>query len=116
MTTNFQAKFLVLLVARSLAATNLWARLPHPIQANGVVLAGDQETKCLVFKVAKDKKPFVLDWNKDTEFIRNDQPITPASLTNNIRVTIYYKDVSFRHPLLKKVIWNDAPAGKRDSR
>lgn len=85
--------------------TDAWARLPRPIQASGVVLAVDHDTKTLVFKAGKDKKPVVLDWDKDTEFIKNGQPATPTSLANEWRVVIFYKNVSFRNPLLKKVIW-----------
>lgn len=111
--TSFRSKlFLALLAAFSLAATNLWARLPHPIQASGVVLVSDQDTKCLVFKAARVKKPVVLDWNKDTEFVRNGQLAAPKALPNNTRVTIYYRDVSFRNPLLKKVIWDDPPGAE----
>lgn len=90
---------------------NSWARLPKPIEASGVILAVDADTQTLVFKAAKDKKPFVLDWNKDTQFIRNGQAATAAELTNGAAVVIHYKDVSFRNPLLKRVIWNERVSG-----
>jgi hypothetical protein len=72
-----------------------WARLPKPIQLKGIILAIDPETSALVFKTAKDKKPFVLDWDKLPEFLKDGQPVTPAALTNGATVVIHYKDLSF---------------------
>ena len=100
---RFLGAFLV--VAFSLSAANSWARLPKPIQVRGIVLFVDHDTKSLVFKSAKDKKPFVLDWDKETEFIKGGTATAPTTLTKNSPVVIHYKDLSFRNPLLKKVIW-----------
>ncbi len=95
---------IVLVSAIMLAALPASATLPKPIQVKGVVLAIDHDTQALVFKQAKDKKPFVLDWNKDTQFIVDDKEIAATELKERMVVTIYYKHVSFKNPLLKKVI------------
>ncbi len=89
-----------------LASTPAWAHLPHPIETSGAALAVDHDTQTLVFKEGKGKKPVVLDWNKDTQFIKDGQPVAPAALTNGVSVVIFYKNVSFRNPLLKKVQWS----------
>lgn len=88
-----------------LSSAETWARLPKPIQVSGVVLAVDLDTSSLVFKAAKDKKPVVLDWNGDTQFIRNGQPTNATALPNGTPVVIYFKEVSFHNSLLKKVVW-----------
>lgn len=80
--------------------------MPHPLQATGTALAVDHETQTLVFKTAPNKKPFVLDWNKDTQFIRNGVLTNATALKDGVRAVIAYKDVSFRNPLLKKVTWD----------
>ena len=95
----------LLLAACCLGAMETWARLPKPIRASGVVLFVDLDTSSLVFKPAKNKKPFVLDWNKDTEFMKVGQPAAATALTNGTPVVIHYQDVSFHNPLLKKVVW-----------
>ena len=102
----------LLLAILCLSATDSWARLPPPIVVRGVVLAVDLDTSSLVFKSAKDKRPFVLLWDKDTQFIKDGQPATPAALTNGASVVIHYKDLSFRNPLLRKVISSGSTAGK----
>ncbi len=99
----------LLLAAFCLSPTQSWARLPKPIQARGVILAVDHDTATVVFKAAKERKPFLLDWDKATEFINGGQLVTPAALTNGATVVIHYKDLSFRNPLLKKVIWDEGP-------
>ena len=75
------------------------------------MLALDHETQTLVFKAAKEKKPFVLDWNKETEFIKDGRPATPMAITNGAALVIHFKEVSFRNPLLKKVSWNERVSG-----
>lgn len=109
MKTRFTWKVLnlALIGAIWLCPVGAWAHLPHPIQASGVLLAIDHETCAVVFKAAKEKKPVVLDWNKETEFIKNGQPVLPTALTNGTSLRILYKNVSFRNPLLKKVIWQE---------
>lgn len=96
-----------LLGATCLATPNAWARLPRPIQANGIVLAVDPETQVLVFKTAPEKKPFVLDWNKDTKFMKNGRPASPTEFARGSSVVLIYRRVSFRNPLLKQVIWEE---------
>ena len=86
-----------------LSPMEVWARLPKPVEATGVVLAVDVDTQTLVFKVAKTKKPFVLDWDKDTQFVRDGQTVNPSALKIGSGVVIHYKSLSFRNPLLKKV-------------
>ena len=89
-----------------LFALPVWAHLPHPIQATGAALAVDHQTQTLVFKTAPNKKPFVLDWNKDTQFIQNGVVTNATALASGVRAVISYKDMSFRNPLLKKVSWD----------
>lgn len=93
-----------------LSATDVLAKLPKPIEAKGVILAVDQETKTLVFKLSKEEKPFLLDWNEETKFIKDGQPAGPAALKERTVVMISYTRVSFRNPLLKKVTMEDRPA------
>ena len=100
----------IALAAFWFTATESWARLPKPIQIRAAIVFVDQETQAVVVKPSqptKKPKPFVLDWNKDTEFIRNGETVTAAALKRNISAVIHYKDLSFRNPLLKKVIWED---------
>jgi hypothetical protein len=79
------------------------ARLPRPIHLAGTILAVDVQSKTLRFQATNGKKPLLLDWNKETDFsdgakaIQADQIACPAS------ATIDYRDLTFRHPLLKKV-------------
>lgn len=94
------------------AAGEAQATLPKPIQIKATLVFVDQETHTVVAKAGKDKKPFVLDWNKDTEFIRNGETATAAALKRDISVVIHYKDLSFGNPLLKKVIWEDKADAK----
>lgn len=103
------------LAAFCFTATDAWARLPKPIQIQATIVFVDHETQTAVVKSGwptKEPKPFVLDWNKDTQFIRNGQAVAAADLTHGISATIHYKRVSFRNPLLKKVIWEDKPDAK----
>src|ERR1700674_1332366 len=103
---------LLLIVGFSFATNFAWARLPKPVKAKGVVVAIDLETQTLVFKGPKGKKPFLLDWNKETEFSTNGKPASAKGLKQGTSVIIFYKDVSFHNPLLKKVIWDDIVEGK----
>lgn len=41
--------------------------------------------------------------------MNSGQPAGVATRTNAPCAVIYYKDLSFRNPLLKKVIWTAAP-------
>lgn len=93
-------------------ATNSWARLPKPVQIETAIVFVDHDTQTVVVKPGKEQKPFVLDWNKDTQFIKNGVAVTAADLKQGIAVTIHYKRVSFRNPLLKKVIWEDKADAK----
>jgi hypothetical protein len=88
------------------------ARLPKPTQASGVILAVDLDTQCLVFKAGKDEKPFVLDWNTETQFLKGDRQIDATKLKAGDNVVIHYKHLSFRNPLLKKV-FASAQDGRR---
>lgn len=96
-------------------ATDAWARLPRPIQIHAAVVFVDHETQTVVGKPSqptKKPKPFVLDWNKDTQFIKNGETVTATDLKQGASAIIQYKDVSFRNPLLKKVVWEDKPDAK----
>ncbi len=100
-----QGVSVLLLLGLFIVSPSAWARLPKPIQAQGTVLAIDLDTQTLVFKQGRGRKPFLLDWNKDTEFSREGQPASATELKQGATVLIYYKDVSFHNPLLKRVIW-----------
>jgi hypothetical protein len=103
------------LAAFFLTAANSWATLPKPIQIHATVVFVDHETQTAVVKPSqptKEPKPFVLDWNEDTQFIKNGEVVTAADLKQGIAATIHYKRVSFRNPLLKKVVWEDKPDAK----
>jgi hypothetical protein len=98
---------LALVFAFCLTCANAWAHLPKPIKASGVVLALDLDSQTVVFKPAKGKKPLLLDWNKETDFNGNGRAVPASELKSGTAVEIYYKDVAFHHPLLKKVVWTD---------
>lgn len=96
-------------------AANSGATLPKPIQIHTTVVFVDHETQTVVVKPSqptKEPKPFVLDWNKDTQFIKNGEAVTATDLKQRMAATIHYKRVSFRNPLLKKVVWEDKPDAK----
>jgi hypothetical protein len=95
---------LMLLFGFSLSTPEAWARLPKPIKMTGVVVAADVETKTLFFKAAKGKKPFLLEWDEETEFSRNRQAVSAAEMKAGTVVVISYREVSFHHPRLKKVV------------
>jgi len=80
------------------------ARLPRPIKASGTVLAVNLDSKTLVFKPEAGRKPLLLDWNKQTGFRREDRLLSPDQVAPETPATIYYKDLTFRHPLLKKLV------------
>ena len=84
---------------------NAQARLPKPDQAHETVLAIDLETQTLVCKKGPGAKPFLLDWNKDTEFSKDGRPVSARELTQGATILIRYRNLSFRNPLLEKVIW-----------
>lgn len=100
------------LAALLFTATDSWARLPKPIESVTTIVFVDHDTQTVVAKPGKGQKPFVLDWNKDTQFIRNGETLTAADLKLGVSATIHYKRVSFRNPLLKKVVWEDKPDEK----
>ena len=89
-----------------------FARLPKPIVINGTILAIDLDTRSLVFKAGKDQKPFVLDWNDETAFTKDGQAGNATSFKAGTVVVIHYKNISFRNPLLKKVVWEESKDAK----
>lgn len=91
------------------SATDADARLPKPIQVTGVVLAIDYDTRTLVLKIAKNQKPFVLDWDDSTQFIKDGQSANASVLRQNTMAAVHYKRLSFRNPRLKKIIWEGSP-------
>lgn len=117
MKTGILRKFIgvLALAVFSFTATDSWATLPKPIQIHAVVVFVDHETQTVVVKrgqPTKEPKPFVLDGNKDTQFVKNGELVTAADLKQGIVATIHYKRMSFRNPLLKKVVWEDKPDAK----
>lgn len=113
MKTPRLARFALSLCLLWLTLPTAWAHLPHPIETKGAAVAIDHDTQTLVFKEGRGKKPVVLDWNKDTQFIKDGQQAALSALTNGTSVVISYKNVSFRNPLLKKIQWSsNATAGQ----
>ena len=103
------------LAAFCFTATNAWARLPKPIQIQATVVFVDHETQTVVVKPSqptKEPKVFVLDWNKDTQFIKNGETATASALKPGSSAAIHYKRVSFRNPLLKQFVWEDKSDAK----
>lgn len=98
----------VTLMVLFFAVRPAWARVPRPIEATGTALFVDHDTQSLVFKAGKDKKPLVLDWNKDTAFIQDGQAATVAQLKDGAAVRIHYRKPTFGRPLLTKVFWTTA--------
>jgi hypothetical protein len=70
----------------------------------GTILSVDVDSKTLRFETAKRKKPLLLDWNKDTEFSNGSEVIKAGQIGCPVSAAIDYKDLTFRHPLLKKVV------------
>ena len=90
-----------------LASQEAHAKLPKPIQIHETVVYVDQETQTIVAKPGQDQKPFVLDWNKETHFIKNREAATASDIRQGASVVIHYKRVSFRNPLVKQIIWEN---------
>ena len=88
----------------SFTAIEAHPRLPKPSVTLAIILAVDVDTQSLVIKTGKYEKPFVLDWNEETTFLRRDHQVDAASLKRGDTVEVHYKHISFRNPLLKKVI------------
>lgn len=90
----------------ALMASPAWARPPRPMKAMGTAVFVDHDTRSLVFKAGKDKKPLALDWNKDTAFLKGGHAVIAARLKSGIAVSIHYRKPTFGRPLLTKVLWN----------
>jgi len=106
-TASRRISLLLVVVAACFSTDVAWARLPRPIKSTGLVLAIDLDTRTLLFKVAKGKKPFLLDWNQQTEFSVNGQATSATALKQGTSIEIFYKDLTFHHPLLTKVVWKE---------
>lgn len=83
------------------------ARLPKPIQIHATVVYLDEQTQSVVVKPDNKEKPFVLDWNNETDFIKHGESAAATDIKQGASVVIHYKRVSFRNPLLKKVVWEN---------
>ena len=114
MKSHIPRKFIgaLALAAFCFTAADSWATLPKPIQIRATIVFVDHETQTVVVKPTKEPKPFVLDWNKDTQFIKNGEMVAATDLKPGVSATIHYKRVSFSNPLLKKVVWEDKPDAK----
>jgi len=102
---------LLLLGALCFPTPEARARLPKPIKMGGIVLAIHRESETLMFKPAKTKKPFLLDWSRETEFKRNGKTVSAIELKEGTSAIIFFKDVSFHNPLLKQVSWTESTPG-----
>lgn len=88
------------------------ARLPKPSQDTGVIFALDLDTHSLVFKASKREKPFVLDWNNETQFFKGERGTDATKLKVGDAARIEYTHISFRNPMLKKVFVLASRAGR----
>jgi hypothetical protein len=88
----------------SFTAIEAHPRLPRPTVTEAISLAVNMDTQSLVIKTGKREKPFVLDWNEESQFLKGHRQVGAASLKRGETVEIHYKHISFRNPLLKKVI------------
>lgn len=87
-------------------------RPPRSIQAEGILRTIDHETHTLVFQAEKDKKPFVLVWDKDSKFMKDGRLATPDSLNEGVTIHIYFRRDFFRNPRIRKVLWEEKADGK----
>jgi hypothetical protein len=76
--------------ALSFATLEAHPRLPKPTVTEAIILAVDLDTQRIVVKTGKYEKPFVLDWNEDTAFLRRDHQVGAASLKRGETVEIQY--------------------------
>jgi len=101
--TKFAA---ALLLVFTLSHSNAHAMLPKPIKTTGTVVFVDHETRSVVVKLEKKgEKPIVFDWNTVTAFIKDEKPASAADLKEGSKAVIHFKRLSFRNPILKKLIW-----------
>ena len=96
--------------------TPSWARPPQSISGRATVIAVDGTTHSLVLKLAKDKKPVVMDWNKETEFTKGGQALDPALLRSGDTVAILYRTPFFGNLWLRKVSAEDANSREQNPR
>jgi hypothetical protein len=86
-----------------------WAHLPKPIKQAGTILAVDAGSHTILFKPGNGKTPFRIEWNKETEFVKDGVKCSFAEIKTNAPVLIYFKKVTIHLPLLKKVVWTTGP-------
>lgn len=105
----------LILGALGLTTQQAHARLPKPIQIHVTAVYVDEPTQSVVVKPDNKEKPFVLDWNNETDFIKNGESAVAADIEQGATVVIHYKRVSFRNPLIKKVVWENGkkPEGQQ---
>ena len=106
----------LILGALGFASQEAQAKLPKPIQIHATIVYVDKQTQTIVAKPDdKEQKPFVLDWNKETDFIKSGESAAAADIKQGATVVIHYKRVSFRNPLIKKVVWENGkkPEGQQ---
>lgn len=71
----------------------------------GVLLAIDLDRHTVEVEAGKERERFTFEWDKRTRFLKDGQDAAPESLKPGTNVTIDYKRVSPRRPLLKQVTW-----------
>lgn len=54
--------------------------------------------------LVKQEPPLILDWNGETQFLKAHRQITAASGKRGDAVEIHYRPISFRNPLLTRVV------------
>lgn len=90
----------------TLSPSSAHAMLPKPVKAKGTVVFVDHETRSVVMKFEnKGEKPVVFDWDTATAFIKAGKAASASDLKEDAKVVFYFKRLSFRNPILKKLSW-----------
>jgi len=66
---------------------------------------GCRAIELTVLFAPNNKKPVLLDWNKETQFDHYGQQASANELQQGAPVVISYRRVSFHNSLLTKVAW-----------
>ncbi len=98
----------LLLVGVLLVGGIVWARLPRPTPARGVVFLVEREPKRLTVRTEGTKRPMVLTWTDRTPFIKNGKTVASELPREGDKVTVYYIESGFGPIWLKKLEWDES--------
>jgi hypothetical protein len=74
-------------------------------RAAGTVLVVDHETQTCLVKPPNAKRPLLLNWDKNTRFIHNQQFTNAVALTERVSIVVFYHSPLFGKPYMTKVMW-----------